>query len=100
MFFTCAFATLLQHPASPVRRVIVSAVFHRVDISDLVQKKVHGRAKYISQFGPGWKNYKANLAEAELKQMKEESRKHIQMKDGKPVEGFRYYKGLRILLGQ
>ncbi len=29
MFFACAFATLLQHPASPVRHVLVSAVFRR-----------------------------------------------------------------------
>jgi LmbE family N-acetylglucosaminyl deacetylase len=47
-----------------------------VDINDFVEKKVNARTKYVSQFGPGWKNYKANLSEAELKQMKEESRKH------------------------
>jgi aquaporin Z len=29
MFFACAFATLLQHPASPIRYFIVSAVFRR-----------------------------------------------------------------------
>jgi aquaporin Z len=29
MFFACAFATLLQHPASPVRHFIVSAVLRR-----------------------------------------------------------------------
>ena len=29
MFFTCAFATMLQHPASPVRHVIVSAILRR-----------------------------------------------------------------------
>src|SRR5260370_4110951 len=29
MFFACAFATLLQHPASPVRHFIVSAIFRR-----------------------------------------------------------------------
>jgi len=29
MFFTCVFATLLQHPASPVRQFIVSAIFRR-----------------------------------------------------------------------
>jgi aquaporin Z len=29
MFFTCAFATLLRHPASPVRHVIVSAILRR-----------------------------------------------------------------------
>jgi aquaporin Z len=29
MFFACAFATLLQHPASPVRHFIVDDVFRR-----------------------------------------------------------------------
>jgi len=29
MFFVCVFATLLQHPASPVRRLIVSSLFRR-----------------------------------------------------------------------
>ena len=29
MFFTCAFATLLQHPASPVRHFVASAVSRR-----------------------------------------------------------------------
>src|SRR5260370_26189652 len=30
MFFTCAFATLLQHPASPVRHFIVGDLSRRV----------------------------------------------------------------------
>ena len=71
-----------------------------VDISDFVEKKVNAGAKYVSQYGPGWKNYKANLSEAEVKQMKDERRGHVQMKDGKPVEGFRYYKGLPDALGK
>lgn len=29
MFFVCAFATLLQHPASPVRHLILSGLFRR-----------------------------------------------------------------------
>lgn len=29
IFFTCAFATLMQHPASPVRHVIASGLFRR-----------------------------------------------------------------------
>lgn len=29
MFSVCAFATLLQHPASPVRHFIASALLHR-----------------------------------------------------------------------
>ena len=71
-----------------------------VDISDFVEKKVNAFSKYISQYGPGWKNYKPNLSEAELKQLKDDARSHIRMKDGKPVEGFRYYKGLPDALGK
>jgi len=71
-----------------------------VDISDFMEKRVNAGAKYISQFGPGWKNYKPNLSEAELKQMKESVRDSVRMKDGKPIEGFRYYKGLPDSIGK
>ena len=71
-----------------------------VDISDFAEKKVNAGTKTLASSDPGWKNYKANLSEAELKQMKDESRKEIQMRDGKPVEGFRYYKGLPDGLGK
>ena len=71
-----------------------------VDISEYVEKKVNAFANYVSQYGPGWKNYKAKLSEAELKQMKDNARSHIRTKDGKPVEGFRYYKGLPDGLGK
>jgi LmbE family N-acetylglucosaminyl deacetylase len=71
-----------------------------VDISDFVEKRVNAGAKYVSQFGPGWSSYKADLSEAEVKQLKEAERSHIRMKDGKPVEGFRYYKGLPDSLGK
>ena len=71
-----------------------------VDISDTVEKKVSAFAKYVSQYGPGWKNYKTNLSEAEIKQLKDDARTHVRMKDGKPMEGFRYYKGLPDALGK
>lgn len=71
-----------------------------VDISQFVEKRVSAGAKYVSQFGPGWKNYKANLSEAELKQMKDTTRSEIRMKEGRPVEGFRYYKGLPDSIGK
>ena len=71
-----------------------------VDISAFVEKKVNAYSKYVSQFGPGWKNYKPVLSDAELKQMKDDERKRIVTKDGKPVEGFRYYKGLPDSLGK
>jgi hypothetical protein len=56
--------------------------------------------KYVSQFGPGWKSYHPDLTEAELKQMKDGVRSRIRMKDGRPVEGFRYYAGLPDALGK
>jgi LmbE family N-acetylglucosaminyl deacetylase len=71
-----------------------------VDISDFVEKRVNAGAKYVSQFGPGWKNYKANLSEVELKDMKDLARKKIRIKDGKAFEGFRYYRGLPDALGK
>ena len=71
-----------------------------VDISDFVEKKVSAGAKYVSQFGPGWKNYKASLSEAELKDMKDLTRKWVRIKDGKAFEGFRYYRGLPDALGK
>jgi len=71
-----------------------------VDISEFADKKVNAFAHYVSQYGPGWKNYKANPSDTELKQMKDDARSHVRMKDSKPVEGFRYYKGLPDGLGK
>lgn len=71
-----------------------------VDISDSVEKKANAFSKYVSQYGPGWKNYTANPSEAAIKQLKDDARSRVRMKDGKPVEGFRYYKGLPDALGK
>jgi len=71
-----------------------------VDISDFVEKKVNAFSKYISQYGPGWKKYTPNPSEADIKEMKDGARARLQMRDGKPVEGFRYYKGLPDALGK
>jgi LmbE family N-acetylglucosaminyl deacetylase len=71
-----------------------------VDISGFVEKKVNAGAKYVSQFGPGWKNYKPELSDAELQQMKDSVRARIRTKDGKPIEGFRYYRGLPDGIGK
>lgn len=71
-----------------------------VDISQFADKKVNAFSHYISQYGPGWKNYKPNPSEAEIKQMKENARNELRMKDGKPIEGFRYYRGLPDGLGK
>jgi LmbE family N-acetylglucosaminyl deacetylase len=71
-----------------------------VDISDFVEKKVNAFSHYASQYGPGWKSYNPNPSEADIKQMKDYARDRIEKKDGKPVEGFRYYKGLPDALGK
>ena len=71
-----------------------------VDIGEFVEKRVSGDAKYVSQFGPGWNKYRPHLSEVEVKQMKDSVRAAVRMKDGKPVEGFRYYKGLPDSIGK
>jgi LmbE family N-acetylglucosaminyl deacetylase len=71
-----------------------------VDIGEFVEKRVNSGAKYVSQFGPGWNKYKSKLSEAEVKQMKDSVRAGIRMKDGKQIEGFRYYKGLPDSMGK
>jgi len=71
-----------------------------VDISDFVDKKVNAFSHYASQYGPGWKKYNPNPSEADVKQLKDYARSRIEMKNGKPVEGFRYYKGLPDALGK
>jgi LmbE family N-acetylglucosaminyl deacetylase len=71
-----------------------------IDIGEFVEKRVSGGAKYVSQFGPGWNKYKPHLSEAEVKQMKDSVRAAIRMKDGRPIEGFRYYRGLPDSMGK
>jgi LmbE family N-acetylglucosaminyl deacetylase len=71
-----------------------------VDISGYVEKVVNAGAQYASQFGPGWKNYNPSPSGAEVKEMKENRRQQIRSKDGKSVEGFRYYRGLPDGIGK
>src|SRR6266576_833751 len=71
-----------------------------VDISEFVEKRINAGAKYVSQFGPGWNKYKPQLSEVELKKMRDSVRAAIRMKDGRPIEGFRYYKGLPDSIGK
>jgi LmbE family N-acetylglucosaminyl deacetylase len=71
-----------------------------IDITEFVEQRVNAGAKYVSQYGPGWHNYKSSPSEAEVVELKELVRKQIRIKDGKPVEGFRYYRGLPDSLGK
>jgi LmbE family N-acetylglucosaminyl deacetylase len=71
-----------------------------VDISDFVEQRVNAGSHYISQFGPGWKNYNPNPSAEEIKEMKARVRDTIRTRDGKPVEGFRYYRGFPDAIGK
>jgi LmbE family N-acetylglucosaminyl deacetylase len=71
-----------------------------VDISGFVEQRVNAGSHYTSQNGPGWKNYNPNPTEAEMQAMKDGVRKGIRMRDGKPIEGFRYYRGLPDAIGK
>jgi LmbE family N-acetylglucosaminyl deacetylase len=71
-----------------------------VDITDFAEKRVNADSHYISQFGPGWKNYNPNPTEAEVHQMKAWAHDTIRTRDGHPVEGFRYYRGLPDSIGK
>lgn len=72
-----------------------------VDISGWDSRKVDAMAKYVSQFSSGWYDYKGpELDPDEEKQVKEELRKRITIRDGVPMEGFRYYTGLPDNLGR
>src|SRR6516165_8719697 len=62
-----------------------------VDITGFVEQRVNAGAHYVSQNGPGWLHYKPVISDQEIEEMKKGVRQHIRMKDGKPIEGFRYY---------
>jgi len=71
-----------------------------VDITGFVEQRVNAGAHYISQYGPGWKNYTPNPTEEQVKEMKARVRDTIRTRDGKPIEGFRYYRGLPDAIGK
>lgn len=71
-----------------------------VDISAFVEQRVRAGSHYLSQFGPGWKNYNPNPSEEEIKAMRALVRGEIRTRDGKPIEGFRYYRGLPDAIGK
>jgi LmbE family N-acetylglucosaminyl deacetylase len=71
-----------------------------IDITDFAQKRENADSHYISQYGPGWKSYNPNPTEAEVQQMKAWAHDTIRTRDGHPVEGFRYYRGLPDSIGK
>ena len=65
-----------------------------VDISDFKERKITAMSQYVSQWSSGWYDYKGpELSEEEAKEVIERVSRRIPYRDGKPVEGFRYYKG-------
>ncbi len=72
-----------------------------VDITDWEERKIDALSKYVSQFSSGWSDYKGpTLSEEEEKEVKAQLRRWITNKDGIPMEGFRYYKGLPDNIGR
>ncbi len=72
-----------------------------VDISSTLDQKVRASLKYTSQFGPGWMKYTGpELSQEEASKQEAARRERIDRKDGKPVEGFRHYKGLPDGIGR
>lgn len=65
-----------------------------VDISGFTENKYEADACYVSQRGSGWYKYTGpEMPAKEKEEFMAQQRKHQKMRDGKPVEGFRYYKG-------
>jgi len=73
-----------------------------VDISGWEERKVEALTKYVSQFSSGWSDYKGpEMSPEEEEKVKEMLRGWIhEERDGKPMEGFRHYKGLPDDIGR
>jgi LmbE family N-acetylglucosaminyl deacetylase len=72
-----------------------------VDITAFAEKRVNAGMKYVSQWGPGWSDYKGpDLSPEESKAMEERIRGRLTIRDGKTVEGFRYYEGQPDSMGK
>jgi len=72
-----------------------------VDISAYADRKIEAMSKYVSQWSSGWYKYTGpTLSPEEEKQVKERLAQRIMKKNGKAMEGFRYYKGLPDNIGR
>jgi LmbE family N-acetylglucosaminyl deacetylase len=72
-----------------------------VDISAYKDKKIKALSQYVSQWSSGWYKYTGpEISEEEHKKVIEKVSNYIHYKDGKAVEGFRYYKGLPDNIGR
>jgi len=73
-----------------------------VDITGWEERKVEALTKYVSQFSSGWYDYKGpELSPEEKEEVKNMLRQWIhKQRDGRPMEGFRYYAGLPDDIGR
>jgi len=72
-----------------------------VDISEFKEMKINATSKYISQWSSAWYDYKGPvLSEEEAASVRDNISSEIDYRDGKPVEGFRYYSGLPDYMGR
>jgi len=72
-----------------------------VDISGFVDDKITAMSKYVSQWSSGWYDYRGpDLSEAEAGEVRERVSRRIEYREGNPVEGFRYVKGLPDNIGR
>jgi LmbE family N-acetylglucosaminyl deacetylase len=72
-----------------------------VDISAFAEKKITAMSQYVSQWSSGWYKYEGpDLSTEEAKQVRDRIGDMITYRDGKAVEGFRYYKGLPDDIGR
>jgi LmbE family N-acetylglucosaminyl deacetylase len=72
-----------------------------VDITKFAEAKARARTRYISQFGAGWSKYEGPTRTPEAQaEAEKQSLERMNKKDGKYVEGFRYYKGFPDSMGK
>ncbi|HER07702.1 MAG TPA: PIG-L family deacetylase [Bacteroides sp.] len=72
-----------------------------VDISGFEDKKISAMSQYVSQWSSGWYDYQGpELSDEEAKEVRERVSRRIEYREGNPVEGFRYVKGLPDNIGR
>jgi len=72
-----------------------------VDISKFAEAKARARTRYVSQFGSGWSDYQGSTRTPEDQaEAEKQALGRIEKRDGKYVEGFRYYKGFPDSMGK
>jgi LmbE family N-acetylglucosaminyl deacetylase len=72
-----------------------------VDISAFTAQKINAMSQYVSQWSSGWYKYEGpDLSDQEAKEVRDRVSRRIRYRDGKAVEGFRYYKGLPDNIGR